>query len=313
MPTPIRILLQTTIPHTEDDWHIGRFSILQAFLRGLKDVDGAPLCDVTARDRGPVKASDPVLARLDSTAFDQLWLFAVDTGDGLDAEDCRGIERFRERGGGVLVARDHMDLGCSVCGLSVLGSANFFHTRHLLPDIAARRRDDDQTPSISWPNFHSGANGDFQEICAQEPVHPILIDTDSPTGAVRFLPSHPHEGAVGAPPGEPSARVIATGTSKITGTRFNIAVAFEASPAAGAAVTQSTFHHFVDLNWDTAAGSPSFVTEPPGGALAGSSVAQASIRRYVVNLVCWLSGRDPDSVRDWKDDTASLRAGPNVE
>ena len=32
----------------------------------------------------------------------------------------------------------------------------------------------------------------------------------------------------------------------------------------GRAVACSTFHHFADMNWDTDAGAPSFVTEPPG-------------------------------------------------
>ena len=40
----IKILLQTTIPTVEDDWHIGRFSLLARHLRD----EGH---DVTARDR----------------------------------------------------------------------------------------------------------------------------------------------------------------------------------------------------------------------------------------------------------------------
>src|SRR5690606_40846224 len=63
---------------------------------------------------------------------------------------------------------------------------------------------------------------------------------------IRRLPAHPHEGAVGAPADEPSARVIATGLSKATGKRFNIAVAFEPGPGGGPAIAQSTFHHFAE-------------------------------------------------------------------
>ena len=51
MNSPIRILLQTTIPATEDDWHVGRFSLLGEHLGGLKDAGGRALCEVTARDR----------------------------------------------------------------------------------------------------------------------------------------------------------------------------------------------------------------------------------------------------------------------
>jgi hypothetical protein len=36
-PKPIRILLQTTIPTIEDDWSIGRFSLLAGHLASLTD------------------------------------------------------------------------------------------------------------------------------------------------------------------------------------------------------------------------------------------------------------------------------------
>ncbi len=32
MASPSKILLQTTIPYTENDWHIGRFSLLRDHL-----------------------------------------------------------------------------------------------------------------------------------------------------------------------------------------------------------------------------------------------------------------------------------------
>ena len=32
MKNPVKILLQTTIPYAEDDWHIGRFSLLTEHL-----------------------------------------------------------------------------------------------------------------------------------------------------------------------------------------------------------------------------------------------------------------------------------------
>ena len=88
---PVRILLQTTIAPVEDDWHIGRFSLLRDFLAGLPGVS------VTARDRAaPAGETDPVLGTLDSSDFDQLWLFAVDVGDGLNSDECKAISRFRK-------------------------------------------------------------------------------------------------------------------------------------------------------------------------------------------------------------------------
>lgn len=291
MSQPLQILLQTTIPAVEDDWHVGRFSAVRRHLEQLVDADGDRLCLVEARDRGPVDAPDPILSTMDGSDFDELWLFAVDTGNGLTAADRAGITRFRQRGGGLLVTRDHMDLGSSVCSLGGVGAAHYFHSRNPEPDPRRRRNDDIATPQISWPNYHSGANGDFQEIRVEGTPHPVLIDPYVEGGLIRFLPSHPHEGAIGAPLGEPTARVIATGTSRATGTRFNIAVAFEPSADGGPAIAQSTFHHFVDLNWDPALGCPTFVCEAPGDALARSSAAQASIRQYAANLACWLGGR----------------------
>lgn len=293
MTSPIRILLQTTIPAIEDDWNIRRFSMLQELLAGLRDGDGRPLFAVDARDRIAPGTPDPVLSTLDQTDYDELWLFAVDAGDGLDRGDCAGISRFRERGGGLMVARDHMDLGSSVCALGGVGAAHYFHSRNLDPDPARRQIDDRETPHISWPNYHSGANGDFQEIEVVTPPHPVLSDPSASNGLIRYLPSHPHEGGVGAPADNPSARVIATSRSETTGTRFNIAVAFEASEAGGPAIAQSTFHHFADYNWDPSRGCPSFVTERAGDGLARSPEAVHATRRYVRNLALWLAGRRP--------------------
>jgi hypothetical protein len=288
----IKVLLQTTIAPAADDWSIDRFALLARFLREERDESGQPLFDVTTRDRDPLGAPDTILSTLDRSDYDQLWLFAVDIGNGLSEQDSRGIDAFRARGGGVLVARDHMDLGCSVCNLAGIGAAHHFHTRNVDP-AAPAVRDDPFTIAISWPNFHSGANGDYQQIETVEPVHAVLRDASDPKGSIQFLPSHPHEGAVGAPPGA-QARVIARGTSKATGARFNIAVAFEADGQAGRAIAQSTFHHFADYNWDPRLGAPSFVDEPPGDGMLRHPEALAAAHRYVRNVALWLAGRPTD-------------------
>ncbi|KXU31485.1 hypothetical protein A0J57_16990 [Sphingobium sp. 22B] len=291
MAEPIRILLQTTIATIEDDWHIGRFSMLRETLAGLRDSNGAPMTLVTARDRDAATGPDAVLSTIDRSDYDQLWLFAVDTGTGLDAEDCAAISRFRKNGGGLLVTRDHMDLGSSVCTLGGVGAAHYFHSTNREPDPDRHCIDDRETPAILWPNYHSGANGDFQEIEIVGELHPILADPEDEGGVLRYLPAHPHEGAVGAPPDDPSARVIAAGKSAITSRQFNIAVAFEPSEAGGPAIAQSTFHHFADYNWDPAAGAPSFVSEPPGDALPRTPEARRSTQLYVRNVALWLAGR----------------------
>lgn len=292
MNRPINVLLQTTIEPTANDWHIGRFSMLREYLASLRTPDGHELFQVTARDRDPVGAPDSVLSSLDRSKYDELWLFAVDVGDGLHEADRAGILRFRARGGGLMITRDHMDLGCSICTLGALGAAHVFHTHNVDAAAPTPPPDDRGTPQILWPNFHSGANGDVQQVEAALPLHPVMRDPDSENGAVMYLPSHPHEGAVVLPSSDASARVIATGRSLASGQRFNIAVAFERSDANGPAIAESTFHHFADYNWDPRRGSPDFVTEAPAYVLPSNSRAMASVHRYVRNVALWLAGRD---------------------
>lgn len=300
MRTPIRILLQTTIPTTEDDWSIARFSLLSEYLSSLKDSQGHSLCEVTARDReANAQGDDPVLSTLPDSGFDELWLFAVDVGDGITEKDCIGISNFRRQGGGLMVTRDHMDLGSSVCTLAGVGAAHYFHSKNHDPDSSRHCIDDPYTSYISWPNYHSGRNGDCQSITLIAPVHDLLKNPDSPTGIIQFLPAHPHEGAVGVPPNA-AARVIATGTSKTTGRDFNLAVAFEREydedgNLLGRAVAESTFHHFCDYNWDASKGCPSFVDEPPGDTMQTESQALLDLKAYLRNLALWLA---PERVRE---------------
>src|SRR6266850_3872697 len=294
MGKPIRILLQTTIPQTDNDWTVERFSLLREYLSSLSDANGDRLIEVTARNREVTAAGDDaVLSQLDHRDLDELWLFAVDAGKGLSTKDCESITRFRQRGGGILATRDHQDLGSSICTIGGVGAAHFFHSRHLDPDESQRTPDDQETRSISWPNYHSGSNGDYQRISAVEPVDKLLRYPAS-SGSIEFFPAHPHEGAVGVPQSERHARVIATGTSQTTGRPFNLAVAFERSRDEdgnnlGRAVAESSFHHFVDYNWDIDRGCQSFVVEPPSGGIKREPDKLEHVKRYVRNLALWLA------------------------
>jgi hypothetical protein len=284
----LHLLLQTTIEDEPDDWNVSRFSSLGAYLSGLQDERGRTAFRVTARNRGPRGVPDPVLSALDKSDVDQLWLLAVDTGDGLTPEDCAGISRFRRGGGALLVTRDHMDLGSSICNLGDVGAAHHFHTRNCEPDQGRQCIDNPFSPGISWPNYHSGANGDFQRVWSTGSIHPVMRDRHSTSGVIQYLPAHPHEGTVSAPTGDRSSRVIMEGQSSITGRRFNIAVAFERSERGGRAIAQSTFHHFADYNWDPAAGCPSFVSEPAGRGISSFPEALRSTHQYVRNVALWL-------------------------
>jgi len=295
MSNPIKVLLQTTIPPIDDDWNIGRFSLLRDLLSGLSDEPGKRTFEVTARNRETDEAgNDKVLSRLDETDLDELWLFAVDAGQGLTVPDCEGITRFRQRGGGMLTTRDHQDLGSSLCTLGGVGRAHFFHTRHPDPDESRHVRDDQQTKDISWPNYHSGSNGNYQRIAATTPVHEVLLNPVNPSGVIEFFPAHPHEGAVGVPEGEEHASVIAIGTSEVTQRPFNLSVAFEHSRdrhghLLGRAIAESSFHRFVDYNWDTSKGCPRFLSEPPGDQIIREPQKLEDVKTYVANVARWLA------------------------
>lgn len=287
-----KILLQVTLTETKDDWHTGRFSLLTQHLRSLKDESGDELYEVVARNREEDSVgNDIILSNLDTSDFDELWLFALDTGDGLTRSDCQGITRFRQRGGGILATRDHQDMGTSLCTLGGVGAAHYFNSRQNDPREERNQRDDKGTLSIDYPNYHSGANGDFQKIKVCEPVHELLKRDDGST--IEYFPSHPHEGGIGKPDGDDSARVIAKSKSLMTGNDFNLLVVFENSKDKhgnnlGRAVAESSFHHLVDYNWNIEMGCPTFLEEPPGNGYKEHPERLEDIKTYAANLAKWL-------------------------
>src|SRR5438552_10152159 len=178
MSPRIEVLLQCTIPYAEDDWHVGRFSLLQREL--------ASVAAVTARNREPdARGDDPVLASLDTSGFDEVWLLGVDGGAGLSAREIEAVSAFHLAGGGLLTARDHENMGLWLRQLPGVGQAHFFNRREYAePESARLAADDLDTPLISWPNYHSGPNGDLQRIEPVEPLHPLLLSDDLPRGRV---------------------------------------------------------------------------------------------------------------------------------
>ncbi|MGV0790270.1 hypothetical protein [Mycolicibacterium sp. XJ1819] len=275
-----KILLQTTITDSPDDWNVSRFSLLAGELRAAGH-------RVIARNRAG-RGDDPVLSRLDELDVDQLWLMAVDIGDGLTDNEIDAIVAFRNIGGGVLTARDHQDLGSCLVGLGSLGDINKFHHRNPDPNATC---DDRDTPTISWPNYHSGANGDYQPVFATEAAHELLHTTRTASGRIEWFPAHPHEGAVSAC--VPFATTLAHGRSKVSGCRFDLAVVLEGETGPdgrpmGRALAASTFHHFADYNWDIRCGAPSFVTERPGTQIETDPARLITFKDYVRNIASWL-------------------------
>src|SRR5262245_25566475 len=276
-----RILLQTTIPDHPDDWAISRFSLLADELRAAGH-------DVFARNRANRGDDDPVLSHIDELGYDQLWLMAVDVGDGLTAADAYAIRRFRENGGGVLTARDHQDLGCCLSRLGSLGVVNELHDKSIAPSTMCAAPD---PRTLSCPNCRSGANGDYQPVLGEGPVHELLRTDRTASGRVEWFPAHPHEGLVSA--NSPFATPIALGRSTATGRYFNLAVVLDGEHTPdgrplGRAVAESTFHHFADYNWDLDCGAPSFVTESPGRQIKADPSRLEIFKDYVRNAATWL-------------------------
>src|SRR5262245_39687885 len=137
MERTVRILIQTTTPARPDDWSIESLALLGEHLGSLRE--RGIRFDVTARNReaGP-DGSDPVLVSLDRSPYDELWLFALDMGDGITVAECKAITRFRQRGGGILATRDHADMGSSLCGLAGIGAAHHSHSPTPAPALERR-------------------------------------------------------------------------------------------------------------------------------------------------------------------------------
>jgi hypothetical protein len=140
---------------------------------------------------------------------------------------------------------------------------------------------------VSWPNYLSGENGNFQRVRAVLADHPLLRRKDGST--IEWFPSHPHEGGIGVPPGADDASVVATGKSLATNRTFNLLVAFDPKSEHGRAIAESSFHHFADYNWDPRTGCPPFLTDPPGDEFERFPQRLEDVKSYVRNAVRWLA------------------------
>jgi hypothetical protein len=277
-----RILVKTTSPFVEDDWHIGRFSLLLLTL----EKDGH---QVTGRDRTPGPHPDADLLDAANGIYEQVWLIGMDATDALSRADIEAIERFRETGGGLLLSRDHQDLGSSFARIAKVGQCQNFQRVNPESERARQLVDDTASPHITWPNYHSGRNGDAQPIEIMLPSHPLMRRSDG--ACIRTLPAHPHEGALSVPPSLAEvAHVVATGRSLTTGVIFNLVIAIETGEPSGTGrvVANSTFHHFCDCNWEPSLGAPTFVSEPWGDGMVRDPRARKDVEDFVRNIATWL-------------------------
>jgi hypothetical protein len=240
------ILVQTTCRAGEGEWQIERFSTLASLLRN----DGH---DVVARNREPgPDGADALLSTLDTSRFDELWLFAADRGNGLAPADVRGILRFRERGGGIFTSRDNENVGLSLLNLGSVGLVNHFRTYNR----QLRRR------GVRSSFVRQSTSGDYERIVPLEPVHELLRTKRSASGVIEYFPAPEHDAAISVPPYTPHARVIAVAETGTAGGSANLAIAIDNERChdgrpCGRAVATSCLHQFDDSRFNATTDEPS--------------------------------------------------------
>lgn len=261
------ILVQTTLREGDGEWQIERFASLVSLLRSEGHT-------VVARNREPAQdGSDPVLSALDTSDFNELWLFAADRGNGLAPSDVRGILRFRERGGGIFTARDQENVGVSLLNLGSVGLVNHFrnYNRQL-------RRRGFRVTSVRG----TVPPDEYERIVPLEPVHELLLTKRSPSGVIEYFPAYAHEAAISVPPYAPFARVIAVAADDETGHASNVAIAIDQERChdgrvCGRAVATSCLHHFADGR----------LSERADGA------AFENFKDFTLNIARWLAPLSP--------------------
>ena len=124
------------------------------------------------------------------------------------------------------------------------------------------------------------------------PSHALLRRADG--GVIRYLPSHPHEGAVSAP--RPGERGAGSGsrdephdgkTVQPDSCDRSLSARRSRTRARGCG---SHFPPLRDYNWNTERGAPSFVDEPPSDGLQRTPQALSDTHTYARNIAKWLDG-----------------------
>ena len=265
--------------------------------------------------------------------YDQIWLFAFST-TALSAPEQATIAQFMQSGGGVFATGDHETIGAGM-------GANIPRVRTMrnwstIPMVNPNRHDTvldpgadnvkqfqdqaDAIPQRIYPMFFS--NGGPDSVASSWNVHPALLHS---SGAVDYLPDHPHESECLAPTPAPGnfagveewpapvgggaripAHIVAVSISAgrfITDTLkppvrprcFGAVSAYDGDAAqVGRIVCDATWHHFVNINLNgSGAGLDPMNGLPRTGLYAfGSPTPEyLKIQRYYLNTARWLAPR----------------------
>lgn len=309
------------------NFHAGDFG-LSEFLTTFNKLESLSNVDyrVTIAHRGNVNAvPNPVVVnsissfKFDTSVnlknFDQVWLFAINTGGAITAAEVNAIEKYMNEGGGLFATGDHGFLGAAMCGNiprvkdmrywsdTPAGSNN--NTNEV--SMAGRRRNDTNVPrpgnSIA-NTFDHQSDSHPQTIAVRtfgggKPHFLLSISTNiRPSGIIDIMPDHPHEGEC-----KPQTSFTVNGmsiatqiiaTSFVTGGNtsggkdatdphcFPSISVFDGRPAnVGRIVIDSTWHHFVNINLNGA-----------GSAQSGLTAGQFEvIQQYYMNISTWMTRR----------------------
>ncbi|MBX3303347.1 MAG: hypothetical protein KF693_14125 [Nitrospira sp.] len=268
--------------------------------------------------------------------YDQIWLFGFSAAN-LTAAQQTTIAQFMQNGGGVFATGDHETIGAGM-------GNNIPRVRRMrnwstIPMVNPNRLDtvidpgvdnikqfDDQADAIPqriYPVFFS--NGGPDSAASSWSVHPVLRH---PSGAVDYLPDHPHESECLAPvpvagnfagvqewpsPVSGGARIsaqvaavsisagrfIVSGAPTPSGTKppvtprcFGAISVYDGDAAqVGRIVCDATWHHFVNINLNGSGAAPDTTGLPRTGLyIAGNPTPEyLKIQRYYLNTVRWLA------------------------
>lgn len=265
-----------------------------------------------------------------SANYDQIWLFGFNTTN-LTAPQQTTIAQFMENGGGVFATGDHETIGAGMGNniprvrrmrnWSTIPMVNpNRHDTVIDPGVDKIKQFDDQADAIPqriYPVFFS--NGGPDNVASSWSVHPVLRHS---SGAVDYLPDHPHESECIAPtpvagsfagvtewpapvgggariPAQVAAVSISAGRF-ITDTLkppvrprcFGAISTYDGDGAqVGRIVCDATWHHFVNINLNGSGAAPDTTALPRTGLYAAGipTPEYLKIQRYYLNTVRWLA------------------------
>jgi hypothetical protein len=262
--------------------------------------------------------------------YDQIWLFGFNTTN-LTAPQQTTIAQFMENGGGVFATGDHETIGAGMgnniprvrkmrnwATIPMVNPSR--HDTVVNPGVDGIKQFDDQAdqfPQQIYPVFFS--NGGPDNVASSWSVHPVLRH---PSGAVDYLPDHPHESeclaptpiagnfagveewptpTIGGPRITPQVVAISISAGRfITDTQkppvrprcFGAISTYDGDAAAvGRIVCDATWHHFVNINLNASGAAPDTTGVPRTGLYTGMvpTPEYLKIKRYYLNTVRWLA------------------------